>query len=338
MLSLIKRLCALPGPSGNEGAVQEYIINCIKDYCDYETDALGNLIAYKKGRQAAAKRLLLSAHMDEVGLVITTVEESGLLKFACLGGIEASVLAGRRVQIGDAGLPGVVGAQPIHLLETEEREKPLKMDTLYIDIGAANREEALELAAPGDTVTFEPGFAEFGNGLIRSKALDDRAGCALLIELIRSDLPVDCTFAFTVQEETGCIGAKAAAFGVQPDIGIAVETTTAGDIVGAAPARRVCSLGKGPVISFMDRGTVYDRGLFDTAVSVARGANLPFQVKEGVFGGNESRSVQTAGAGARVLAVSLPCRYLHSPSCVLAKADLNPTLELLRGLIDKLGR
>ncbi len=337
MLSLIEALCALPGAPGNEDAVRNYITESIKDYCDYKIDPLGNIIAHKKGKSAAARLLLLSAHMDEVGLIITAVEESGLLKFTALGGVDASVMAGRRVFIGAAGVPGVVGTKPIHLLESEEREKPLKADTLCIDIGAENRENALELVAPGDTATFEPGLTEFGDGLVRAKALDDRVGCALLIELIRGELPYDCTFAFTVQEETGCIGAKAAAFGVEPDIGIAVETTTAGDIVGTAPARRVCSLGRGPVISFMDKGTIYDRGLFDTAVAVARKRDIPFQVKEGVFGGNESRSVQTAAAGARVLAVSLPCRYLHSPGSVLAKKDLQPTLTLLRGLIEKLG-
>lgn len=338
MLSLIQELCALPGPSGNEDEVREYITNRIKDYCDYEIDPMGNVIAYKKGKETATKRLLLSAHMDEVGLIITSVEENGLLKFACLGGIEASAIAGRRVLIGGQAIPGVVGTKPIHLLEGDEKDKPLKLDALYIDIGVNSRDDALKLVNPGDTVTFEPGLTEFGDGLVRSKALDDRAGCALLIELIRSELPYDCTFAFTVQEETGCTGAKAAAFKVQPDIGIAVETTTAGDVVGTPVSRRVCSLRRGPVISFMDRGTIYDRELFDIAVSVARENKIPFQVKEGVYGGNESRSVQTAAAGAKVLAVSLPCRYLHSPGCVLAKEDIQPTFELLRGLIGRLGR
>jgi endoglucanase len=170
------------------------------------------------------------------------------------------------------------------------------------------------------------------------KALDDRAGCAMLIKLIQSELEYDCTFVFTVQEEIGCVGAKAAAYTVKPDISIVVETTTAGDLAGVAPNKKVCALKNGPVVPFMDRGTVYDRELYDRAHAVANRLGIPCQTKEGVYGGTEGRSIQTAGAGAKVLAVSLPCRYLHSASCLLAQQDMQQELQLLQALIEEFAK
>lgn len=338
LLALTKELCALPGISGDEGAVAEYITNCIKDYCDYKIDNLGNIIAHKKGKKRPSKTLMLNAHMDEVGFTVCHIGSDGLLRFHAVGGVDAAVTVGRRVRVGRNGVPGVVGTAPIHLVEASAREKDLKPDELYIDIGAESREEAVQLVSPGDSVTFEDDFVRLGEGLIMGKALDDRAGCAMLIHLIQSELEYDCVFTFTVQEEIGCVGAKAAAFGVRPEVSLVVETTTAGDLAGVAPNKKVCALGQGPVVPFMDRGTVYDRELYARARRLAAEKGIPCQTKEGVYGGTEGRSIQTAAAGARVLAVSLPCRYLHSASCVLAEQDMHAELELLKALIEELAR
>lgn len=338
LLALTKELCALPGISGDEGAVTEYITSCIKGYCDYEIDSLGNIIAHKKGKKRPSKTLMLNAHMDEVGFTVCHIGSDGLLRFHTVGGVDAAVTVGRRVRVGRNGVPGVVGTAPIHLVDASAREKDLKPDELYIDIGAESREEAVQLVSPGDSVTFEDDFVRLGEGLIMGKALDDRAGCAMLIHLIQSELEYDCVFAFTVQEEIGCVGAKAAAFGVRPEVSIVVETTTAGDLAGVAPNKKVCALGQGPVVPFMDRGTVYDRELYARARRLAAEKGIPCQTKEGVYGGTEGRSIQTAAAGARVLAVSLPCRYLHSASCVLAEQDMHAELELLKALIEELAR
>lgn len=338
LLALTKELCALPGISGDEGAVAEYITNCIKDYCDYKIDNLGNIIAHKKGKNRPNKTLMLNAHMDEVGFTVCHIGSDGLLRFHAVGGVDAAVTVGRRVRVGRNGVPGVVGTAPIHLVDASAREKDLKPDELYIDIGAESREGAVQLVSPGDSVTFEDDFVRLGEGLIMGKALDDRAGCAMLICLIQSELEYDCVFAFTVQEEIGCVGAKAAAFGVRPEVSLVVETTTAGDLAGVAPNKKVCALGQGPVVPFMDRGTVYDRELYARARRLAAEKGISCQTKEGVYGGTEGRSIQTAAAGARVLAVSLPCRYLHSASCVLAEQDMHDELELLKALIGELAR
>lgn len=333
----IKMLTALPGVSGDEDAVRNAIAAQLADCCDLRTDPLGNLIAFRKGRMAPQKCLLLSAHMDEAGFIITRIEDSGLLRFAAVGGIDSRVVLGKTVLVGEKQLPGVIGAKALHQLEEKEKETPAKIDDLYIDIGAENREQAEAEVQPGDRAVFDAPFFRFGDGKLLAKALDDRAGCAMLIHLAQQDLLYDCTFTFTVQEETGCTGGVTAGYAVQPDIAVAVETTTASDIAGVPDDKTVCQLGGGPVISFMDRGAIYDRELYRLALSTAKRLGIPAQTKEGIYGGNESRSLQVAGRGARILAVSLPCRYLHSPSCVVQESDIEHTFQLLKSLIGEFG-
>lgn len=333
LIERIRRLCAVPGVSGDEGRVREAILAEVAGYGECSTDPLGNLIVEKKGAKAPKNKLLLSAHMDEVGFIITHIEESGLLRFACVGGIDSRVVAGKSVDIGDNRLYGVIGTKAVHLQDEKEREEVPDPDKLFIDIGAATKKEAEAHVSPGDRAVFHAPGLPLGDDMLLARALDDRAGCALLIELIRGQLPCDCTFAFTVQEETGCTGAETAGYAVNPDVSIVVEATTASDIPGTAPDKVVCRLGEGPVLSFMDRGTIYDRGLYRLALDTAKREGIPCQSKEGVFGGNESRAIQTSRGGVRALAVSLPCRYLHSPSNVLHLGDLEGTLLLLRALI-----
>jgi len=337
-IELIVGLSDIPGVSGCEQAVRDEIIALIKDHCErYEVDALGNLIAFKKGERAPLKRIMLSAHMDEVGLIVTHIEEDGLLRFATVGGIDSRVLFGKAVEIGPSRLCGVIGGKAVHHLTEKEKEAVPEPESLLIDVGATDRAEAEKHVSPGDFAVFSGGFADLGENCLMGRALDDRAGCALLVELLRSPLPYDCHFAFTVQEETGCTGAMTAAYAVAPDIGIVVETTTAADIAGVPAGKKICELGGGPVLSYMDRGTVYDKALYDLAFEIAGESGIPAQTKSAVVGGNESRSVQAAGRGAKVLAVSLPCRYLHSPSLLIHKGDVEHTLRLLAALIQKLG-
>lgn len=333
MLELIKELSLLDGVSGDEGAVRERIIKEIDGKCEWSVDPLGNIIAFKKGKRATDKKIQLSAHMDEVGFIITHIGEDGLLRFAPVGGIDVRVTLGKRLRIGRKRLCGVVGLKPIHLVSEEEFNTPPKMDELYIDIGAKDREEAAGLVEVGERAAFESEFIEFGEGFFKCKALDDRAGCALLIELIKGEIEYDTAFTFTVQEENGCFGAMTAGYTVAPDVAIAVETTTAADLPDTPEHKKVCRLGQGPVVSFMDRGTVYNMELYRALLARARQEGIACQPKTGVYGGNEAQSLISSKAGVKVLAVSLPCRYLHSPSCVLQKSDLCETLRLLRAAI-----
>lgn len=335
ILENIKILSDLPGVSGDETAVRDWIISQIDGKHSYTVDPLGNLIVHKKGQapQANQKKIMLSAHMDEVGFIITHIEESGLLRFAPVGGIDSRVVTGKSVEVGAQRIYGVIGTKAVHQAKESEREKPLEFDKLYIDIGAESADQARELVRPGDRALFYSRFQQLGSDKIMARALDDRAGCGILLALLDKDLPCDVHCSFTVQEETGCTGAITAGYTVQPDIGIIIETTTASDIAGVSPDKVVCKLGDGPVLSFMDRGTVYSSELYNKAMDIAKSSDIPAQAKEGIYGGNESRSVQVARGGAKVLAVSLPCRYLHSPSNVIDMRDVDSTLLLLEKLI-----
>lgn len=334
MIEILSHLSELNGVSGDESNVRDYIISKIKDHCTYSIDPMGNLIAFKQGGKKPAKKLMLSAHMDEVGFIITYIDDNGLASFAPVGGIDSRVVVGKSVTLN--GHHGVIGTKAVHMQNADERDKPVKIDKLYIDIGADTKEEALKHFSVGDRAAWNSSFVEFGEDFIKGKALDDRAGCAMLINLIQSELPYDCYFAFTVNEETGVMGAQTAAYTVNPDIAIIVETTTAADIGGVSKANQVCRLGKGPVVSFMDRGTIYDTPLYKQVRGTAEQQGIPNQTKEGVFGGNESRAIQRIRGGVRVTGISLPCRYLHSPSCVLKKSDIENTEKLLRSLVGEL--
>lgn len=329
---LLRRLCALNGISGREDRVRDEILAEIRPYCKSVTvDPLGSIIAEKEGCRRPVRRLMLDAHMDEVGLIVTYISDDGQLHFESVGGIDEKVLAGIPVRVGDRLLPGVIGVKPVHLCRGEEADKPVAKKELTIDIGADSRAEAEKWAAPGDSVTFDsPYHAE--HGVLYGKAFDDRAGCAALIELIRSDLPYDMTFAFAVQEELGLRGAQAAAYTVAPDAAIVLESTTAGDIADVPQSRAVCRMGQGAVISFMDRATSYDRAFYALAFDSARRAGVPAQAKTAVAGGNDSGAIHQSRGGVRTVAVSVPCRYLHAPMGMIAKSDYTAVLETVRVL------
>ncbi len=321
MLELIKKFCSVSGISGREDKVRELIISEIKDIAEYETDALGNLIVHKKGKKTAKNKVMVAAHMDEVGMIVTYISEDGTLKFSTVGGVDARVYLGRAVKVGENEVSGVIGVKPIHMLEKAEELDIPKADELYIDIGASSKEEAKSVVNLGDAVCFDSDVIPFGDGFLKGRALDDRVGCAVAVSMIKSELEYDMDFAFTVQEEIGTRGAAAAAFGVAPDYAIVLETTTAADIPGVENEKRVCALGEGAVVGFMDNGTIYDRELYKLAFKLGEENGVKVQTKTMVAGGNDARAIHKSGKGVKTIAVSLPCRYLHSPSCVIKLSD-----------------
>ena len=331
---MLKDLCLLNGTSGREEAVRNYIIEKIKDKCEYSVDALGSVIAFKKGKKAPDKKVLVAAHTDEVGFIITDITDDGYLRFAPVGGIDAAVVLGRRVDIN--GIKGVVGAKAVHLLSDDEKKNEPAFDKLAIDIGAADKAEAEKAVSLGDCAYFASDYCEFGDGFIKSKALDDRIGCMLMIELINSDLEYDTYFCFNVQEELGLRGSGCSAYAVNPDVAVILESTTAADIDGVTGGDKCCVLGKGPVVSFMDGRTIYDKQIFDLAFEVAKENNIKIQTKTKIAGGNDAGAIQKSGAGCRVAAVSLPCRYIHSGSSVVKIGDIEETRRFLPLFLNKL--
>lgn len=331
MLDLLKRLCELDGPSGCEDQVRNFIREQAEPWADsIRTDPLGNLIVFKKGTVPSGNKLLLAAHMDEVGLIITKITDEGFLKFDFVGGVDRRVVIGKPVIVGENQIPGVVGLKAIHLVSREEEKKAPKTDALYIDIGARDGEQARELVSLGDYGSFVCRPEEMGDGLFKAKAIDDRVGCAVMLSLLREELPLDVTFAFTAQEEVGTRGAFSAAFSVTPEIALVLETTTAADLPDVEGHRRVCAPGKGPVISYMDGGTAYDRKLFEALRGLAEENEIPWQTKEYIAGGNDARTIQRTKTGVRVAAVSAAVRYLHAPASVGSVADFENMLKLTR--------
>lgn len=336
----LKTLCGLCGTSGREHAVRDYILSelsrCSLPEDAVRVDRLGNVLVHKKGASAAKRKVLYSAHMDEVALMITYIHEDGTLAFDTVGGINAAAVIGRQVQVGKDRISGVIGCKPVHLLSKDARSKPADMHSLYCDIGTASKAETEALVRPGDIIYFCGDAQDFGDDSLMGKAIDDRLGCLILLDMIRSDLPYDTDFSFVVQEEVGLRGAGVAAAQIDPEIAVIFEATTAADIAGSVGADRCCELGKGAVISFVDGRTIYDKALYDLAVGLCEQNGIAWQTKTKIAGGNDAGAIQSAGNGARVLAVSVPCRYLHAPYSVIRHADAECCEKLASALISAL--
>lgn len=330
MFNKLRDLCLINGLSGDEDKVRDYIISKISDKCEYSVDNLGNIIAFKKGKKTPKNKILMSAHMDEVGLIVKYINDDGSLMVDSVGGVDCRVVFGRQVLVGENEMTGVVGGVAIHNLSGEEREKAVSIDKLTVDIGAESREEAEKTVALGDSIYFKSDYIEFGDGFIKSKAIDDRFGCALMLELIESELEYDTYFSFVVQEEIGLRGAKVASYTVNPDYAIVLEATTAADIPLADGEKSVCKCKSGPVISFMDRSTIYNKELYNLAFDLAKSNNIPCQTKTMIAGGNDAGAIHISRGGVKTMAVSIPCRYIHSPSCVAGKDDMINALKLVK--------
>ena len=337
-IELIRSLSLAFGPSGCEDEVRELIKKELSSTkAELFEDRMGNLYAHIRLGNGG-KRLMVSSHMDEVGFMVSRICDDGYIKVDTVGGIDASVLSGRRVTLGneEKRALGLISSKAVHHKDADERKKAVPIDKLYIDIGASSKEEAEAFVDIGDFGVFDSEFVLFGDRRVKSKALDDRMGCAAMIEVIRSlcaDAPgidLDLYFCFTVREEIGLSGAEVAANRLLPDFAIVLETTAVGDIADTPDASRVAFLGKGGVISLMDRSTIYDRGLVDFLLATAQESEIKAQIKKYVSGGNDAGHIHKSGKGVKCAALSVPTRYLHSASCVASLDDY----EALRDLTD----
>lgn len=335
---LLEKLTNAVGISGNEKEVRNLILEAIKGHVDeVKVDRMGNIIAYKKGQQKD-RNIAIAAHMDEVGLMVKGIDSSGLIKFAPIGGVDSRILVSKRVFIGENKIPGVIGAKAIHMQKPEERSKALTIDDLYIDLGCRDQKDAEKYVSIGDYIAFDGAYTEFGKNRIKAKALDDRVGCMILIELLKLKHPVSITGIFTVQEEIGLRGAEVAANQVETELAIVIEGTTCSDVSDVEPHLQVTALDKGPAISIMDRTSVYNRRWVDTLIQTAEENEIPWQYRKTAFGGNDAGKFHLAKGGTACVSVAVPCRYIHSPVSVLSKDDLKHTKELLVKYIERLGK
>ena len=331
MLDKMQEYCSIDSPSGFEKNIREHILKEISPFCECKVDRLGNIIAYKKGKLPSTVKLMVDAHLDEVGIIISAITPDGFLKFQVLGGIKPSVLLCRKILINNS-VVGVIGCKPIHLTEKEEGKKLPGTDALYIDIGCSSREEAENLVNLGDGGVLVSEFCHLGDGRIKAKAIDDRAGCYILSEILKMDSDYDFYATFTFGEEIGCRGARTAAYTVDPDAAIVLEATSAADLDGVTIENTVCSLGKGPAVSFMDRGTIYDRDYYNTAIN----SGVVCQTKRATTGGNNAGQIHLSREGVRTLAISVPCRYIHSPSSICDISDIENAKKLTLYMIKKI--
>ena len=332
---MLKKLTETFGVSGYEMPVADVIYNEIKAFCtDAAFDNMGNLKVFKKSKKENAKKILLSAHMDEVGLIVTHITEEGHLKFAAVGGIEPQVLVAQRIEVN--GHKGVISLKAVHLTTAEERKKKLSRDMLYIDIGAKDRSEAQSIVRCGDYCVFDSEYVEFGNQ-IKAKALDDRVGCAVMIDILKNEWNVDLYCNFTVQEEVGLRGARVASRGINPDFAVVIEGTTCNDLTGVEPHLRVTKSGGGPAISVLDSASRGNDELIELLQKSAEVHNIPYQFKASTAGGNDAGAICITDGGIKTASVSVPCRYIHSPVCVMNKSDFENCGRLIKAFLEDLG-
>jgi endoglucanase len=281
---------------------------------------------------------MLAAHMDEIGLMIVHADSKGYLKFSKVGGIDDRVLLSKTVFVGKDKKVGVIGSKPAHLLKGKERDQVVESDSMYIDIGAKSKEEALGAVRIGDYATFATDFAEMGDGLVKGKALDDRAGCALLAELVQRNYPFDLYGVFTVQEEVGLRGARVAAYAVEPDVAFALESTVCDDSPKQKDVSPTTRLGSGPAISVADRTTIADRRLVNLLVETAKENRIPYQIKQPMIGSTDVGRIHITKEGVPSIAVAVPARYIHSPVSLMSLEDFNNTFTLMTKALPKLAK
>lgn len=335
---LLKSLTEANGVSGNEKEVRQLIIDEIKGYVSsLKVDKIGNIIIHKEGKKNK-QTLMVTAHMDEVGLIVKDIDSHGLMKFMTVGGIDKRILVSKKVLVGQNRVPGVIGAKPIHLQNKKEWKKALDIDSLYIDIGAKSKEDALKYINIGDYVAFDTDFSEFGDNLIKAKALDNRVGCSLLIDLIKTIDDVDFYGVFTVMEEIGLRGAAPAAFSIEPDVAIVLEGTLCYEMPKLDGHLMPTQLNKGPAISLIDRTTVYNHDLRKKIVKIAEDKDIQYQYRKTSMGGNDSGGIHTSKAGSISVTLSVPCRYIHGPLSVMSKSDYNNTFKLLVEVVNEYKR
>jgi endoglucanase len=341
-LALLSELCRTAGPPGREERVRAIVRRELAPLTDHlHVDGMGNLVATRgprgaKGRRTkgAPRRVMLSAHMDEIGLMVTHVDDRGFLRFTPLGGFDPKALSTQRVVVhGKSDVPGVVGAKPTHVMTDEERNRPPRLESFHIDVGLP-KAKAEKLVSVGDLVTRERDFAEIGD-MWSTKALDDRVGLFVMIEAVRKLRVHDVEIAAvaTTQEEVGIRGAQVAAERLRPDLGIALDVTLANDVPGADVADFVTALGKGCAIKVMDSSVICDARVVDALRGTAARKKIPFQMEVLARGGTDTAAIQRAGGGVPSGCISVPTRYVHSVTEMCHRRDVQAAIDLLAAFL-----
>jgi tetrahedral aminopeptidase len=338
-IELLNQICQTPGAPGYEKKIRELIIREVTPYVDkVETDNMGNVYAIKKGKEA--KKVMIGAHMDEIGFIVTHIDDKGFIRFHTLGGFDPKTLTAQRVLIhGKEDVIGVMAAKPIHVMTTEERNKVAKITDFFIDTGLSKEEVEARIKI-GDPITRERSFIEMGN-CVNSKSLDNRLAVFILIEALRElkdkEVPYDVYGVFTVQEEVGIRGANVSAMRINPDFGFGLDTTIAYDLPGAAAHEKITSLGDGAAIKIMDASTICDYRMVDYMKKTADKHKIKWQPEILTAGGTDTAGIQRMTEGGSIAgAISIPTRHLHQVIEMANKDDIKGSIELLKVCITEL--
>ncbi|MCB9451026.1 MAG: M42 family metallopeptidase [Anaerolineaceae bacterium] len=340
---LLQELSEAVGVSGDEEAVRNIILSAIDGHAEHiRIDPMGSVTAVQPGTGGSGLRVMLAAHMDEIGFMVTGVDSDGTLRFTKVGGVDDRILPGLRVRIGADQIPGVILWGPIH--KTWEQKSIAKITSLRIDIGASSKDDANGKVKAGDRVVFDSRFMEVGDKMLRGKAFDDRVGCSLLVDVLQGGpYAVDVLAAFTVQEEVGLRGARVAAQTLDPDVAFVLEGTTAHDVPdpmadpdAVTRPNPTCKIGGGPALTVMDRSMVTDPRLLRFLRGTAEANSIPYQLKTALGGGTDAGAIHQANAGVPSAVISMPCRYIHSPSAYLSRDDYAHTLKLIQAALNSL--
>lgn len=331
MNELLQQLTEAVGVSGYEKEVRRLIRDLIADHVDeWDVDTMGNLIATKRGTGATNLRVLVDAHMDEVGLIITDIDSQGMLRFDTVGGFDPRALLGKVVQVGESKLIGVIGARAVHLLKSGDFNKVVQVDAMRIDIGAKNKDAANGKVSVGDVAAFVTPYMEPAGGRTAiGKAFDNRAGCAALVELLRGEpFPFDLIAGFSVQEEVGLRGAGVAAYRAKADAALVLECTPANDQPNKNDVSPNVALGKGVSIYVMDRGTIQDPRLVGHLLQTADAHDIPYQIRQPGGGGTNTAAIQRVNGGVPAATIAVPGRYPHTPAMMINLDDYAAVVRL----------
>lgn len=322
------------GPSGCEAGVRKVLREALADHVDdIRVDALGNLIAHQRGTGDSDAKIMVTAHMDEVGFMVTHADDQGLIHFVKVGGIVDGVLPAKAVTIGDDHVVGVLAMKPVHLNTPDERKRIPKADQLVIDIGVSAKGDAEKHAAKGTYAVFATEFEDAGE-VVTGKAFDDRAGCAVLVDLLQAGRrPYDVYGVFTTMEEVGGRGAKVAACGIDPDAVFVLEGTICDDSPKDRDESPTTAMGRGPALSVMDRTLIVDPRLVQYILAKAEENGIPWQYKQPGMGSTDGGPIHMVREGMPTAVVSVPCRYIHSPTAMLSKQDYKNTVELMDAVL-----
>ena len=341
LVETLEKLSNACGVAGREEEVRTLLKDMLKPYVDeVKEDKLGNVIGIKKGEKNAPK-VMLAAHMDEIGLFVKTIAKEGFLQFTKIGGIDDRILLAQKVIVHTEKGPlhGIIGSKPPHIQKEEERKKVMTYDELFIDIGAESQEEAKKMGVKiGDPASFDIKFARIGNDIVIGKAFDDRVGCAVMIEAIKQLKKTECTVyaVGTVQEEVGLRGATTAAFGIYPDVGIALDVTVAGDVPGVKEVEAPIKLRKGPSIEVADMGLITHPKVLRLLVEAAEENKIPYQLEAGLPGSTDAARISLTREGVPSGVISVPTRYIHSPASLLSLKDAEYAVKLTVASLQKI--